>query len=131
MKTDLKKGIIEINGEVFKPGYTFEDFQKSVLYRGQDVKYYIHLDDAFQIGENKFYGSLHFHNNVLYFISLCCDDIELSWDEEPERKKKNDDILKKHGLKPKTVFDWGEIESNFDPKGYCCNIYIVYNAGRY
>jgi hypothetical protein len=38
METDLKKGIIEINGEVFKPGYTFEEFRKSVFYKGQDEK---------------------------------------------------------------------------------------------
>ncbi|MCR5517608.1 MAG: hypothetical protein K6F17_03455 [Lachnospiraceae bacterium] len=130
METDLKKGIIEINGEVFKPGYTFEEFQKSAYYKDQDGILAIYLDDTFQIGENEFLASLVFENGVLRMISLCCDDIELSWDDELERKKIHDDILKKHGLHPRTVFDWGEIESNFDPKGYCCNILIVYNARR-
>ena len=33
---NLKSGIIEINGEVFSPGYTFEDFKNSCFYDGQD-----------------------------------------------------------------------------------------------
>ena len=28
---DLKSGLIEINGEIFAPGYTFEDFQRSTF----------------------------------------------------------------------------------------------------
>ncbi len=130
MKTDLKKGIIEINGEVFKPGYTFEEFKKSVFYKGQDGKLFIHLDNEFHIGENKFYGSLVFNNNVLYLISLCCDDIEISESEELKRKEIHDNILKKYGLEPETVFDWGKIKSNYDSKGNSCDILIVYNAGR-
>ena len=30
-KMNLKSGIIEINGEIVSPGYTFEDFQKSAF----------------------------------------------------------------------------------------------------
>lgn len=33
---DLKYGIIEINGEIFTPGYTFDDFKKSSFFEGQD-----------------------------------------------------------------------------------------------
>ena len=29
---DLKSGLIEINGEIFTPGYTFENFQKSTFF---------------------------------------------------------------------------------------------------
>ena len=32
---DLKSGLIEINGEIFTPGYTFENFQKSTFFEGQ------------------------------------------------------------------------------------------------
>ena len=32
MKIDLKTGIIEINGEIIMPGYTFEDFKKTHFY---------------------------------------------------------------------------------------------------
>ena len=31
---DLKSGLIEINGEIFTPGYTFENFQKSTFFEG-------------------------------------------------------------------------------------------------
>ncbi len=131
MKTDLKKGIIEINGEIFKPGYTFEEFKKSVFYKDQDETRFIMLEDEFRIGENKFRGSLVFHNKVLYMISLCCVDIEISFSDMIKRKKTHDDILKKHGLEPETVFDWGIIESGYDNKGGFFDIIIVYNAGRY
>lgn len=32
---DLKSGLIEINGEIFTPGYTFENFQKSTFLKGK------------------------------------------------------------------------------------------------
>ena len=43
---DLKSGLIEINGEIFTPGYTFENFQKSTFFEGQDgVLSLIHISE--------------------------------------------------------------------------------------
>ena len=35
---DLKSGLIEINGEIFTPGYTFENFQKSTFFDWGNIK---------------------------------------------------------------------------------------------
>ncbi len=54
MKIDLKTGIIEINGEIIMPGYTFEDFRNTKFYKGQDGIRIIRINDTVQIGKNKF-----------------------------------------------------------------------------
>ena len=48
---NLKYGIIEINGEIFYPGYTFDDFQKSVFFEGQDGVRVIKIKDIVSINE--------------------------------------------------------------------------------
>ena len=45
---DLKSGLIEINGEIFTPGYTFENFQKSTFFEGQDGVRIIRLNKTVQ-----------------------------------------------------------------------------------
>ena len=68
MKIDLKTGIIEINGEIIMPGYTFEDFRNTKFYKGQDGIRIIRINDTVQIGKNKFIASFFFRNKVLYMI---------------------------------------------------------------
>jgi hypothetical protein len=48
---NLKYGIIEINGEIFGPGYTFDDFQKSVFFEGQDGVRVVKIKDIVSINE--------------------------------------------------------------------------------
>lgn len=48
---NLKYGIIEINGEIFCPGYTFDDFQKSVFFEGQDGVRVVKIKDIVSINE--------------------------------------------------------------------------------
>ena len=48
---DLKSGLIEINGEIFTPGYTFENFQKSTFFEGQDGVRIIRLNKTVQISD--------------------------------------------------------------------------------
>lgn len=128
MKMDLKTGIIEINGEIIKPGYTFEDFQNTAFYNGQDGIRIIRINDTVQIGGNKFIASLFFCNRVLYMISIICVDIEIPFSEEIKRKNIHDEILKNNGLDAESFFDWGNIKSVYDPKGNVCSINIIYNA---
>ncbi len=80
------------------------------------------------IDGNIFIVSLFFRNNFLYMISLVCIDKEISFNEEPERKKLHDEILEKYGLKFPAVFDWGSVESDYDPKGNVSSINIIYNS---
>ena len=114
MKIDLKTGIIEINGEIIMPGYTFEDFRNTKFYKGQDGIRIIRINDTAQIGENKFIASF---------------DVEIPFSEEIKRKNIHDNILKNNGLAPESFFDWGNIKSVYDPKGNVCSINIIYNAG--
>ena len=126
---DLKSGLIEINGEIFTPGYTFEDFQKSTFFEGQDGVRIIRLNKTVQISGNNFIISLFFRNKILYMISMVCVDINPSFSEEIKRKQFPDEILAKNGLSPETFFDWGNIKSIYDSKGNVSSINIIYNAG--
>ena len=99
MKIDLKTGIIEINGEIIMPGYTFEDFRNTKFYKGQDGIRIIRINDTVQIGKNKFIASFFFRNKVLYMISIICVDVEIPFSEEIKRKNIHDNILKNNGNK--------------------------------
>lgn len=125
---NLKSGIIEINGETFSPGYTFEDFKNSSLYDGQDGVRIIRLKGIVKLLENNYIVSLFFRNNVLYMLSLICTDIEFQFSEEVKRKQFHDSILEKNGLDTESYFEWGNIKSVYDPKGNVSSINIIYNA---
>ncbi len=126
---NLKSGIIEINGEIFSPGYTFEDFKSSCFYDGQDGVRIIRLKETVQIIENNYAASLFFRNGILYMLSIICTDVEFQFSEEIKRKQLHDSILKKNGLDTESFFEWGNIKSIYDPKGNVSSINIIYNAG--
>ena len=124
----LKSGIIEINGETFSPGYTFEEFKNSSLYDGQDGVRIIRLKGTIKLLENNYIASLFFRNNVLYMLSFICIDVEFQFEEEIKCKQFHDSILKKNGLDTESYFEWGNIKSVYDPKGNVSSINIIYNA---
>ncbi len=126
---NINEGIIKIGNETFLPGYTFEDLKKSEFFDNQDGIRIINLKNSQIIDDNKFIVSLFFRKGFLYLISLICIDKDISFKDEPERKKLHDEILTKYGLQSPGVFDWGKIESNYDPKGNVSSINIIYNAG--
>lgn len=126
---NLRSGIIEINGEIITPGYTFEDFQNTAFFEGQDGIKIIRLNGTVRIGENNFITSLFFRNKILYMISMICVDIDLPFSEEIKRKQFHDEILTKNGLDTESYFDWGSIKSVYDPKGNVSSINVIYNAG--
>lgn len=119
-------GILEIDGEKFRPGYTFEDFKKSKFYSNQDGILVIHLKNSYLIGNHNFLISLAFRFGYLELISLCCIDIYFSFEDAPEHKKFHDYILKQNGMDERTVFEWGNVTSTYDPKGNCSDIDIFY-----
>lgn len=61
----------------------------------------------------------------MHIISLLCVDIDIPF-EEVKRKELHDGILHKLELEEYAVFDWGEIESTYDPKGNVSHIHIMY-----
>lgn len=126
---NFKSGIIEINGEIIAPGYTFKDFQKTEFYNGQDGIRIIRINDTVKIDENKFVVNLFFRNKILYMISMICTDEEIPFSEEIKRKQIHDEILRNNGLNSESFFDWGNIKSVYDPKGNVSSINIIYNAG--
>ncbi len=126
---NIKFGIIEINGEVFSPGYTFEDFKNSSFYDGQDGVRIIRLKGTVQIIDNNYIASLFFRNGVLYMLSIICTDVDFQFSEEIKRKQLHDSILEKNGLNAESFFEWGNIKSIYDPKGNVSSINIIYNVG--
>ena len=125
----MKSGIIKINGEIFAPGYTFEDFQKSTFFEGQDGVRIIRLNKTVRISENNFITSLFFRNKILYMLSMMCVDIDIPFSEEIKRKQFHDEFLAKNRLNSENFFDWGNIKSVYDSKGNVSSINIIYNAG--
>lgn len=126
---NLQSGIIEINGEIISPGYTFDDFQKSKFFEGQDGIKIIRIKETVKIGVNNFIVSFFFRNGILYMLSMICIDIDLSFEEEIKRKQFHDEILKNNDVNPESFFEWGNIKSLYDPKGNVSTINITYNAG--
>lgn len=61
-KMNLKLEIIEINGEIVSPGYTFDDFQKSAFFDGQDGIRVIRIKDTVKIEDNNYVVSFFFRN---------------------------------------------------------------------
>ncbi|MCD7835588.1 MAG: hypothetical protein LUG83_02815 [Lachnospiraceae bacterium] len=125
---NLRSGIIEINGEKFSPGYTFEDFKNSGFYNGQDGVRIIRLKETVRITENNYIVSLFFRNGILYMLSLICTDVDFQFSEEIKRKQLHDGILEKNGLDTESFFNWGSIKSVYDPKGNVSSINIIYEG---
>jgi hypothetical protein len=122
-----KDGIISLNNNVIiSPGYRFEDFKKTLYYKGQDGLRIIYLDSRVIIDKHEYIISLFFRNNVLYLLSLICCDIEFSIERESERKKIHDEILQKYNIYQDDIFDWGKVVSEYDAKGNVSSINFYY-----
>ena len=59
-------------------------------------------------------------------VSLYKWDVEESENEEKQRKKEHDQALERNGIVDGERYPWGEISSDYDPKGHVSNINIVY-----
>ena len=125
---DLARGIIEIEGERFYPGYTFEEFKRSHFYTDQDGILFIKLDHPIQIKNHTYLISICFMDYELDLLSLCCIDKEIPFEREIERKSLHDQILAEQGFSPVNNYPWGSVTSSYDPRGNCCDINIVYNT---
>lgn len=126
---DLKNGVIKIDDEVFKPGYTFKDFCSSLFYKDQDGIRIIYLDGKKVIDDHGFFVSLFFRAGKLYMISLVCCDNEFTPEAEYERKKLHDIILSKYSVHGERVFSWGKVSSKYDRRSNTSSINLVYSTG--
>lgn len=124
---DLKNGIIEVDGEIFKPGYMFCDFCDSPFYNNQDGIKIIYLDGKKDIGGHSFIVSLFFRDGKLYMISLICCDSEYTPETEHERKKLHDAILEQNDVPDGIESNWGMVTSDYDYRSNLSSINLIYN----
>lgn len=124
---DYRTGKLTLRNEVFHKGYTFKQFKKSSVYKIQDDIKLFTLEGKYKIDNRNFYISFLFEHGVLYTISLCCDDPEISFENEPNRKILHDNILAEYGLSDNEEFSWGNVNSVYDRKSNISSINIIYN----
>lgn len=123
---DWEKGIVKVSSYLcVYPGYTFDDFKKTVYYKNQDGIRQIILDGFFLIDCHRFKVSLIFIKNKLYSLSLLCCDIDIQRVEEKKRKLLHDSILAEKGIID-TDFIWGKLVSQYDSRGDVCHITFYY-----
>ncbi len=128
MLMDLRSGIIKINNElVIHPQYSFKEFQETPFYKGQDDERVIYIEEPQIIDGRKYLVDLTFDNKKIYSVSLCNIDVELTdWEDEPKRKEIHDKILIENGILNGCQYGWGNIVSEYDPKGGVSDINIYY-----
>ena len=127
---DLARGIIEIEGEHFYPGYTFDDFKKSAFYHHQtDISIFAlnNGQSPITLDGHLFVITVLFYDSKLRILSLYCVDEDISYEQEKRRKKLHKKVLKEYGLSRANVFSWGKVESVYDPRIARYSIDIVYN----
>lgn len=128
---DIKSGILKINDQLtIGPNYTFEKFKESNLYKGEDGIRIIYLDNKQEIDGKKYIISLFFKNGVIYLVSLIYCEPEISEKNESERKKIHDEILDLNGIDVNKKYNWGQIKSEYDPRGNISSINIYYDRNN-
>ena len=128
MLMDLRSGIIKISDDlIIHPQYSFEDFQKTRFYKGQDDNRKMVLAETQIIDGKKYKIGLIFHNRKIYCVSLCNIDENLApWIEESKRKKIHDKILIENGILNGFQYGWGNILSEYDQRSGTSRISIYY-----
>lgn len=120
-------GVIAIRDQLtIRPGFSFEQFQRTKFYKNQDDTRIIYLDGPQRIDDRNYLVSLFFRNGTIYMVSFLCCDEEFSERDEPKRKRLHDAILDELGLRPQERFPWGTISSDYDARSNLSSINIVY-----
>jgi len=128
MLMNLRNGIIKISDDlIIHPQYSFEDFQKTRFYEGQDDARVISIKEPQIIDGRKYLIDFIFHNGEIYSVFLCNIDEELpDWEDLPRQKEIHDKILIENGILNGCQYGWGNIVSERDPKSGSCTISIYY-----
>ena len=119
-------GRITIDGVEFYPGYTFEDFKKTMFYSNQDGIRIIRLNGAVKVDEHQYLVNLFFREYTLYMISMVCVDIDIPFEEEEKRAVLHRQIMADYGLSDVNVFSWGILKVSFDPRSNSSKIGLIY-----
>lgn len=124
---DLNNGIVRIDDDLcIAPNYSFDEFKKTSFYNNQDGIRAIYLEKQQSIDGINYLVSLIFKNNKIYMLSLVCCYKYYSEEDEKERKKLHDEILKQYGIIDKKEFVWGHVSSDYDARGNCSSINFLY-----
>ena len=74
---NISKGIISLSDDlVITCGYTFDKFQSTRYYKGQNPERAFWLEEKFMLQGHTFMAGLFFRNGVIYMLSLLCCDLE-------------------------------------------------------
>ncbi len=124
---DLNKGIVRIADDLcIAPKFSFDDFKKTSFYNNHDGIRAIYLEKQQSIDGINYLVSLIFKNNKIYMLSLVCCYKHYSEEDEKERKKLHNEILKQYGIIDKKEFVWGHVSSDYDARGNCSSINFIY-----
>lgn len=124
---DLNNGIVRISDDLcIAPQFSFDDFKKTSFYNNHDGIRAIYIEKQQSIDSNNYMVSLIFRNNQIYMLSLVCCSKQYSEKNEKERKELHDEILKIYGVVGKKEFAWGKVSSDYDARGNCSSINIIY-----
>lgn len=123
----IRDGVISIADQLtIRPGFSFEQFQRTKFYKKQDGIKMIALDGPQKIDNRNYLVSLFFRNGTIYLVSFVCCDETFSAQEEKQRKQLHDHILNQLGLRPQERFSWGTIWSEYDARSNLSSINVVY-----
>lgn len=123
----IKDGFIRISDELMIfPGYSFEQFKSTKLYKGQDGVKIIYLNEKQIIENRKYIVSLFFITGKIYMVSLICCDKEFSESDERKRKALHDSILNELGIKERKNYSWGTVLSDYDARSNISSIDVTY-----
>lgn len=123
----IRDGVISIADQLtIRPGFSFEQFQRTKFYENQDGIKMIALDGPQKIDNRNYLVSLFFRNGTIYLVSFVCCDETFSAQEEKQRKQLHDHILNQLGLRPQERFSWGTIWSEYDARSNLSSINVVY-----
>ena len=132
---NISKGIISLSDDlVITSGYTFDQFQSTRYYKGQNPERAFWLEEKFMLQEfmlqgHTFMAGLFFRNGVIYMLSLLCCDLEFGMEEEKKRKELHDKILQSWGI-GRSDQEWGYVESVYDARSNISNIHVIGTCAR-
>lgn len=125
---DKKTGILEINNNlIFSPYFKYEDFKKTLYFKGQGSVRMIYLDEKQIIDGRKYLVSFFFKEEKLYMVSLINCDKNISESDEKQRKKKHDEILLQEKIEDGKEYNWGKVKSEYDARSNVSSINIYYS----
>ena len=121
---NISKGIISLSDDlVITSGYTFDQFQSTRYYKGQNPERAFWLEEKFML---QVMAGLFFRNGVIYMLSLLCCDLEFGMEEEKKRKELHDEILQSWGIE-RSDQEWGYVESVYDARSNISSIDLVFS----